>query len=49
MAAECNIKVFCRFRPLNESEEKSGSQFIAKFSGNTQESVNVAVSYTVFV
>ena len=42
--AECSVKVFCRFRPLNESEEKAGSQFIAKFSPNSEDCVNVAVS-----
>lgn len=31
-AAEDSIKVVCRFRPLNDAEEKAGSKFIAKFS-----------------
>jgi len=41
-ADECGIKVFCRFRPLNQSEEKSGSVSIAKFL--SEDSVNVGVS-----
>ncbi|XP_036893706.1 kinesin-1 heavy chain isoform X2 [Sturnira hondurensis] len=31
--AECNIKVMCRFRPLNESEVNRGDKYIAKFQG----------------
>jgi len=30
--AEDSIKVVCRFRPLNDAEEKAGSKFIAKFT-----------------
>jgi len=41
-ADECNIKVICRVRPLNESEEKAGSKFVLKFP--TDDSVSVAVS-----
>jgi len=41
-ADECNIKVICRVRPLNESEEKAGSKFVLKFP--TDESIAVAVS-----
>ncbi|GFN78132.1 kinesin-like protein [Plakobranchus ocellatus] len=37
--SECNIKVICRVRPLNESEERAGSKFVLKFP--TDESVNV--------
>eukprot|EP00069_Balaena_mysticetus_P004953 bmy_17621T0 len=29
--AECNIKVMCRFRPLNESEVNRGDRYIVKF------------------
>ncbi|XP_072304889.1 kinesin family member 5Aa isoform X2 [Eucyclogobius newberryi] len=32
--SECNIKVLCRFRPLNQSEIVRGDQFIAKFQGD---------------
>uniref|UniRef100_A0A8C6Y430 Kinesin-like protein n=1 Tax=Naja naja TaxID=35670 RepID=A0A8C6Y430_NAJNA len=31
--AECNIKVMCRFRPLNDSEVIRGDKYIAKFQG----------------
>lgn len=37
--SECNIKVVCRFRPLNRSEEKSGSQNIVAFPHNSTDSV----------
>ena len=29
--SEDNIRVVCRFRPLNDSEEKAGSKFVVKF------------------
>uniref|UniRef100_A0A8C9XXE8 Kinesin-like protein n=1 Tax=Sander lucioperca TaxID=283035 RepID=A0A8C9XXE8_SANLU len=32
--AECNIKVLCRFRPLNQSEILRGDQFIPKFQSD---------------
>lgn len=31
LPTEDNIRVVCRFRPLNDSEEKAGSKFIIKF------------------
>ena len=31
MANECNIRVMCRFRPLNESEKTTGSKEVVKF------------------
>lgn len=40
--AECNIKVLCRFRPLNQSEVVRGDLFLPKFQGD--DSVVVAVS-----
>lgn len=40
--SECNIKVICRVRPLNESEEKAGSKFVLKFP--TDDSISIAVS-----
>jgi len=40
--AECNIKVICRVRPLNESEERAGSKFMLKFP--TDDSVSIGVS-----
>jgi len=41
--AECNIKVICRVRPLNESEERAGSKFVLKFP--TDDSVSIQVNY----
>jgi|SRR6218665_706739 len=41
--SECNIKVICRVRPLNESEEKAGSKFVLKFP--TDDSISIGVSY----
>lgn len=37
MAAEDSIKVVCRFRPLNDSEEKAGSKFVVKFPSGPDE------------
>lgn len=43
--AEDSIKVVCRFRPLNDSEEKAGSKFIVKFPNSTEENcLSIAVS-----
>ncbi|KAL8577573.1 hypothetical protein ACOMHN_044253 [Nucella lapillus] len=39
MADECNIKVVCRVRPLNNSEEKAGSKFMLKFPTDDSTSV----------
>ncbi|CAL8259514.1 unnamed protein product [Gadus morhua 'NCC'] len=36
---ECNIKVLCRFRPLNQSEIMRGDQFIPKFLADDTVSV----------
>jgi len=41
--AECNIKVICRVRPLNENEEKAGSKFVLKFP--TDDSVSIGASW----
>ena len=48
MANECNIRVMCRFRPLNESEEKSGSKVITKFQPESEETVVVSGKVYVF-
>jgi kinesin family protein 5 len=48
MANECNIRVMCRFRPLNDSEEKSGSKIIARFPPDTEDTVVVASKVYVF-
>jgi hypothetical protein len=37
MPAEDSIKVVCRFRPLNDSEEKAGSKFVVKFPSGSEE------------
>lgn len=47
IAAEDSIKVVCRFRPLNDSEEKAGSKFVVKFpSGSDDNCISIAVSTT---
>uniref|UniRef100_A0A673I7X8 Kinesin heavy chain-like n=1 Tax=Sinocyclocheilus rhinocerous TaxID=307959 RepID=A0A673I7X8_9TELE len=33
-AAECNIKVLCRFRPLNQAEVLRGDRFLPTFQGD---------------
>uniref|UniRef100_A0A8D8KYK6 Kinesin-like protein n=1 Tax=Culex pipiens TaxID=7175 RepID=A0A8D8KYK6_CULPI len=35
--AEDSIKVVCRFRPLNDSEERAGSKFVVKFPSGQEE------------
>ncbi|KAK6165576.1 hypothetical protein SNE40_022480 [Patella caerulea] len=44
--AECNIKVVCRVRPLNSSEEKAGSKFVLKFP--TDDSISCGGKVFVF-
>lgn len=45
IAAEDSIRVVCRFRPLNDSEEKAGSKFVVKFpSGSDDNCISIAVS-----
>lgn len=45
IAAEDSIKVVCRFRPLNDSEEKAGSKFIVKFpQGGDENCISIGVS-----
>ena len=41
LPAEDNIRVVCRFRPLNSSEDKAGSKFIIKFPDEQCASVTV--------
>lgn len=44
-AGEDSIKVVCRFRPLNDSEEKAGSKFICKFPAGPEENcISLGVS-----
>lgn len=42
--AVCNIKVVCRFRPLNENEVKAGSAFIVKYPAHNEGCVSIGVS-----
>ncbi|XP_069111571.1 kinesin heavy chain-like [Argopecten irradians] len=46
MGDECGIKVVCRVRPLNSSEEKTGSKFVLKFP--TDDSINCGGKLFVF-
>lgn len=49
IAAEDSIRVVCRFRPLNDSEEKAGSKFIVKFpSGPDDNCISIGVSNFAF-
>lgn len=48
MANECNIRVMCRFRPLNESEEKSGSKVIVKFPSDAEDTLILSGKVYVF-
>lgn len=50
IAAEDSIRVVCRFRPLNDSEEKAGSKFIVKFpSGGDDNCISIGVSCFLFI
>lgn len=45
LPAEDSIRVVCRFRPLNDSEEKAGSKFVVKFPNNGEENcLSIGVS-----
>lgn len=49
-AGEDSIKVVCRFRPLNDSEEKAGSQFVVKFPKGTEENcLSIGVSISICI
>lgn len=43
---ECNIKVICRVRPLNQSEERAGSKFVLKFP--TDDSISIGGKVFVY-
>jgi len=43
LPTEDNIRVICRFRPLNDSEEKAGSKFIIKFPDEQCASIAVSI------
>ena len=40
--SEDNIRVVCRFRPLNDTEERTGSKFVVKFPDDSIASVSVS-------
>jgi len=49
LPTEDTIRVVCRFRPLNDSEEKAGSKFIVKFpSGNDDQCVSIGGKMYMF-
>ncbi|XP_046412523.1 kinesin heavy chain [Neodiprion fabricii] len=49
IAAEDSIKVVCRFRPLNDSEEKAGSKFVVKFpSGGEENCISIGGKVYLF-
>lgn len=45
MAAECGVKVMCRFRPLNESEINRGDKYIPKFKEDDTVVITVSQLY----
>lgn len=48
--AEDSIRVVCRFRPLNDSEEKAGSKFIVKFpQGSEENCISIGVGSIGFI
>ncbi|KAJ9575743.1 hypothetical protein L9F63_007389 [Diploptera punctata] len=48
IAAEDSIKVVCRFRPLNDSEERAGSKFICKFPSGPDDNC-ISIGSKVFL
>lgn len=45
---ECNIKVVCRFRPLNDTEERAGSKFVPKFSSGSEDALTIGKNVYMF-
>jgi len=43
--AECNIKVLCRFRPLNQAEILRGDRFLPSFQGDDTVVIAVNISF----
>ena len=39
--SECNIKVICRVRPLNEAEERAGNQLVVRTQSDDSVSLTV--------
>lgn len=46
--AECNIKVLCRFRPLNQSEIIRGDKFVPIFQGEDTVIFGVSCFLVIF-
>lgn len=44
-AAECGVKVMCRFRPLNEAEINRGDKYIPKFKEDDTVVITVSVTH----
>jgi kinesin family protein 5 len=43
---EDSIRVVCRFRPLNDAEERAGSKFVVKFPpGTDDQCINLGVRF----
>ena len=42
---EDNIRVVCRFRPLNDSETRTGSKFVVKFPDDQCASISVIIFF----
>lgn len=45
LPTEDNIRVVCRFRPLNDSEERAASKFVVKFPDDQCASVSVSFDH----
>lgn len=45
--SEQNVKVVCRFRPLNQSEIRCNNRIAVQFHGNDDNSVSLQVSHKV--
>lgn len=48
-AAECGVKVMCRFRPLNQSELTRGDKYIPKFKGEDTVVITVSKMSVFFI
>jgi len=48
MANECNIRVVCRVRPLNDAEERVGSKICVKFPSDTEDTLILSGKVYVF-
>lgn len=48
MANECNIRVVCRVRPLNEAEERIGSKVCVKFPSDADDTLILSGKVYVF-